>query len=292
MPWTDEFEHILKRDEPLAQHCWLRIGAAAEFFAEPTSADELSRLVQRCAAENLPVRLLGGGSNLLIRDAIVPGVVIHLGAPTFMEIRFAGNRLTAGGGTRLSHVISAAVSHGLGGLEDLVGIPGTLGGALHGNSGHHGADIGQWTRRVTVMTRAGETIVRAEEELQFGYLESSLNELVILSAELELQPEDKAGLARRMQKQWIVRRAALPRADENTACLFKDPRGMSAAELIDRAGLKGLSVGGAEVSERNPNYVVAREGATADDVLRLMDAIRDGVAQQLGVELENRVETW
>jgi hypothetical protein len=137
---------------------------------------------------------------------------------------------------------------GLAGLEPLVGIPGTIGGALHGNAGSRGGDIGQWTCRAQIMTRDGEIVERQRDELVFAYRQSSLDELVILEAQFELEEEDPVEITKRMQKQWIVKKANLPMAHENTGCIFRNPRGMSAGMLIDQAGLKGERVGGAEVS--------------------------------------------
>ncbi len=152
------FEKIVRTGEPLAPHTWFHLGGPAEYFAEPGNVDELAALVRRCREEEIPLRLLGGGSNILVRDAGVKGVVLHLSNPSFGEVNVQGQTLTAGGGAKLGHVISTAVREGLAGLETLVGIPGTLGGALHGNAGGHGGDIGQWTCQATVMTRSGEVV--------------------------------------------------------------------------------------------------------------------------------------
>jgi UDP-N-acetylmuramate dehydrogenase len=148
--------------------------------------------------------MLGGGSNLLINDAGVPGLVIHLASPAFSKISVNGETVTAGGGAKLGHVISHAVRDGLGGLEALVGVPGTVAGAVHGNAGSRGGDIGQWTSCVTVMTQAGETVERGRNELVFAYRQSNLDDLVILEAKFSLDREDPEELARRMQKLWIM----------------------------------------------------------------------------------------
>jgi UDP-N-acetylmuramate dehydrogenase len=277
---------------PLAERTWFKVGGAAQFFAEPTTVDELKAVVERCRDEGLHVRLLGGGSNVLVRDEGVSGMVISLSNPAFASIAVAGERVTVGGGAMLANAITVTVGAGLAGLEPLVGIPGTIGGALHGNSGSHGGDIGQWASRATVMTRSGEIIERERSDLVFAYRESSLDELVILSAEFELEKEDPVVVTKRMQKQWIVKKANLPMAHENTGCIFKNPRGMSAGMLIDQCGLKGEKVGGAEVSQRHANFFVARPGATAKDVLQLIDVVRNRVAERMGVELETEIEIW
>lgn len=292
MSWLSEFEPYLRSGEPLARHTWLHLGGPAEYFAEPRDVDELRALVVRCAQEAVPVRVLGGGSNILVRDEGVPGVVVSASAPALAQIEVRRDTVVAGGGAKLGHVISTSVREGLGGLETLVGIPGTIGGALHGNAGGHGGDIGQRTYRATVMTRTGDILERERDEMVFGYRTSSLDELVILSAQFQLEEGDPLELTRRMQKQWIVKKANQPLSHQSAGCIFKNPRGMSAGMLIDQVGLKGTRIGGAEVSERHANFIVADESATAQDVLRLIDLVRSRVDERLGVELELEIEIW
>jgi UDP-N-acetylmuramate dehydrogenase len=292
MPLLSGFEKIIRRSEPLAPHTWFHLGGPAEYFAEPNSADELAALVRRCRDENLDVRLLGGGSNILVREPGVSGVVVRLSAPAFTEIAVKKQTVAAGGGAKLGHVISTAVREGLAGLETLVGIPGTLGGALHNNAGGRGGDVGQWTCHATVMTRTGEILQRSREELVFAYRESSLDELAVLSAQFHLDPDDPDDLTKRMQKQWIVKKSNQPLSHQSAGCIFKNPRGMSAGMLIDQAGLKGTRVGQAEVSDRHANFIVANPSATSDDVLKLIDVVRERVAERLGVDLEREIEVW
>ena len=292
MPLLSGFEHIVRPAEPLAPHTWFHLGGPAEYFAEPRNIDELRGLIRRCVEEDLPVRMLGGGSNVLVRDEGTPGVVIRLTEPAFAEIKVERGRVSAGGAAKLGHVISSAVREGLAGLEALVGIPGTIGGALHGNAGSRGGDIGQWTSRATVMTNGGEVLERKRDELVFAYRESSLDELVILSAEFELEAEDPEQLTKRMQQQWIVKKASQPLGHQSAGCIFKNPRGMSAGMLIDQAGLKGTRIGGAEVSDRHANFIIAEPGASSQDVLRLIELVRSRVADRLGIELELEIQVW
>jgi UDP-N-acetylmuramate dehydrogenase len=286
------FEHFVKQGEPLSQHTWFHLGGPAEYFAEPTSVEELAGLVRRCREEGMPIRLLGGGSNILVRDEGVAGMVVQLSAPAFSQITVGKQTVEAGGGAKLGHAISSAVREGLAGLETLVGIPGTIGGALHGNAGSRGGDIGQWTCQATVMTRAGEILDRSREELVFAYRESSLDELVILSARFQLESDDPQELTKRMQKQWIVKKANQPLGHQSAGCIFKNPRGMSAGMLIEQAGLKGTRLGQAEVSDRHANFIVAEPGATTADVLKLVDLVRERVMDRLGIELETEIEVW
>jgi UDP-N-acetylmuramate dehydrogenase len=282
----------IRANEPLAERTWFKLGGHAQFFAEPGTLEELQSIVTRCRDEGMHVRLLGGGSNVLVRDEGVSGMVISLANPTFTKIQIDGRRATVSGGANLANAITVTVGAGLAGLESLVGIPGTVGGALHGNAGSHGGDIGQWACAATVMTRSGEVIQRDGGDLVFAYRQSSLDELAILDAQFELEEEDPIEVTKRMQKAWIVKKANLPMAHENTGCIFKNPRGMSAGMLIDQCGLKGEHVGGVEVSQRHANFFVAKPGATAKDVLQLIDVIRNRVAERMGVELGTEIEIW
>ncbi len=291
MSWLSGLEHIVREDEPLAPFCWLRIGGAARFFAEPTTREELHELVCRCHESNLAMRLLGSGSNLVVRDEGVDGMVIHLAAPEFGFIDVSDNQVHVGGGASLSHVISSAVREGLAGLEALAGIPGTVGGALHGNCGSRTTDIGQYVQEATVLTHSGELVTRPRDDMQFSYRQSSLNELVILDARFQLEPEDPVRLTRRLQKLWIVKRSNQPTGELGTVILFKDHQGMPASELIDQAGLKGTSVGGAALFERDSNFAIVN-GATSDDVLRLVERVRSQTAERTGIELETAFEVW
>jgi len=292
MSWTTGLEKIVRRDEPLAMHTWFQLGGPAEFFAEPNDAEELIALTKRCCEQEVPVRMLGSGSNILVRDEGVSGLVIRLAAPAFAEIRVEGSSIIAGGGAAVGRVITTAVHRGLAGLEPLIGIPGTLGGALHGNAGAHGDDVGQWTAEATVITDSGEVLTREHDELVFGYRQSSLDDLVILEATLMLEEDDPQQLARRMQKYWIVKKAAQPMGHQCAGCVFRNPSGASAGELIENAGLKGTRIGGAVVSDRHANFIVAEPECSGQDVLRLIDLVRSQVHERLGIELERELEIW
>ncbi len=286
------FEKIVQTAEPLAPHTWFHLGGPAEYFAQPNNVDELSALVRRCREQDVAMRVLGGGSNILVRDQGVAGVVVHLSAPVFNEIAVSKQTVSAGGGTKLGQVIATSVREGLAGLETLVGIPGTLGGALHGNAGGHGGDVGQWACHATVMTRNGEILQRTRDELVFAYRQSSLDELLILNAQFQLEPDDPEELAKRMQTQWIVKKASQPFAHQSAGCIFKNPRGMSAGTLIEQSGLKGARVGQAEVSDRHANFIIAEPGATSQEVLDLIDLVRERVQERMGIELEPEIEIW
>ncbi|MEN6457822.1 MAG: UDP-N-acetylmuramate dehydrogenase [Thermoguttaceae bacterium] len=286
------FERFVRQAEPLAMHTWFQLGGPAEYFAEPETLDDLTALVQRCHEECVPTRILGQGSNILVRDEGVPGMVIQLSAPVFRKIRIEGRAVITGGGALLGQAVTTAVHHGLAGLETLVGIPGTVGGALHGNAGAQGANIGQWTLHATVLTASGEVAQRGSDELAFGYRQNSLDDLVILDARCELEEDDPRQLAQRMQKQWIIRKASQPMGHQAAGCVFRNPRGQSAGELIDHAGLKGTRIGGAVVSDRHANFIIAEPECSSQDVLRLIELIRGQVRDRTGVELELELEVW
>jgi UDP-N-acetylmuramate dehydrogenase len=286
------FEKIVRPSEPLAMHTWFQLGGPAEYFAEPNTVEELTALVRRCHDEGIEVRLLGQGSNILVRDEGVPGLVLHLSAPVFCGIRIEGKTIVAGGGALLGRVVTTAVHGGLSGLETLIGIPGTIGGALHGNAGANGGNLGQWTLQATVVTATGEVAQRDGDDLVFDYRESSLDDLVILETHCELQEDDPRQLAQRMQKHWIVKKASQPMGHQSAGCVFKNPRGVGAGKLIDDAGLKGTRIGGALVSDRHANFIIAEPECTSLDVLRLIELVRGQVRDRMGVELELEMEIW
>ncbi len=286
------FEKIVRQNEPLDMHTWFQLGGPAEFFAEPETLEQLVALVRRCREQDLPLRVLGQGSNVLVRDEGVPGLVIRLAAPAFAQIKVEGTTVAAGSGALLGRVVTTSVYNGLAGLEGLVGIPGTIGGAVHGNAGTNVGDIGQWLAAVVVLTDDGEVIERQRDEIFFGYRESGISEPVILEARFQLVEDDPHELARRMQKHWIVKKSSQPMGHQCAGCVFKNPRGATAAELIESAGLKGTRIGGAVVSERHPNFIVAEPECTSQDVLRLIELVRSQVRDRTGVQLELELEIW
>lgn len=292
MSSLDSFADIVRQDEPLGQHTWLGVGGPAQYFIRPRNQSELASVVRTCHTERIPIRILGGGSNVLVRDEGIAGAVIHLEGDAFSNIAAEGTLIRAGAGALLSNVISYAVKSGLAGMEVLVGIPGTVGGALKGNAGGKSGDIGQFVRNVKVLTQEGEVVTRSEDELSFAYRSSGIDELVILEAEFELQKGDPDEITRRMRTIWIMKKATQPLTFQSAGCIFKNPRGLSAGALIEQAGLKGMRKGEAEISDRHGNFIVTSEGAKAADVMQLIEAARSRVAEQFGVPLELEVQIW
>jgi UDP-N-acetylmuramate dehydrogenase len=292
MSLADDFAGILRFDEPLAPHTWLKVGGPAQMFAEPQSVSQLQALVQAADREEVPVRILGGGSNLLIRDEGVGGLVIRLTGNEFTAVSVEDRLIRAGGATPLSSAISQAVSAGLAGLETLVGIPGTVGGAVRGNAGGRHGEIGGFVLSVDVLTSRGERFSRSGDELTFEYRFSSINELAILSVTLELKPGNIDEITRRMRQLWITKKASQPFSFQSAGCIFKNPRGLSAGALIEQSGLKGTRIGAAEVSDRHANFIVTQPGATSADVLNLIDVVKSRVSEQHGIELELEINVW
>jgi UDP-N-acetylmuramate dehydrogenase len=219
-------------------------------------------------------------------------MVVRLSAPAFSEIAVDRPLLRAGAGAKLVHVVSAAVQAGLAGLEMLVDVPGTVGGAVVGNAGGHGGDIGQRVREVTVMLADGTVEVRGRPRLAFESRWSNLDDCLVIGCCFELDEEDAGLLTKRMQKQWIMGRSGQPGGTRSVAMMFKDPLGTTAESLIEQAGGRDLRAGEAAVHPPHANYVVAGPGCSADDVRRLVELVRDRVRQRLGVELTPLIQVW
>lgn len=292
MSSIDDFNDVLQRDKPLAELTWLKVGGAAEHFIQPRNADELVQVVRCCYENDLPVHVLGDGSNLLVSDAGVKGVVIQVAGEVFSQTEVDGTTIRSGSGALLSHLISESVKAGLAGLETLAGIPGTVGGALRGNAGGRAGDIGQFVQSVKVVTVKGEEFTRTEDELSFGYRHSSINELVVLEGTFQLAADDPDEITRRLRKLWIMKKATQPLTFQSAGCIFKNPRGLSAGALIEQAGLKGARAGGAEISDKHANFIVTDEDAKSADVLELIETAQAKVAEQFGVDLELEIQIW
>jgi UDP-N-acetylmuramate dehydrogenase len=289
----DGFLDFVKPDAPLAPLVWFRLGGPAAYSARPRTLDELVAVMGRAQQAGLAIKILGGGSNVLVRDDGVDALVIHLESPYFSDVSVEENTVTAGAAVPLTALISQTARAGLAGLEILTGIPGTVGGALRGNAGGRQGAIGQYVRRATVLDTANEIQIRERDDLSFADRESNLDEPVILLAEFELSREDPESVVRRMRRIWIVKKENQPYGHQSSGCIFKNPSpDVSAGALIDQAGLKGTSFGGAEISDRHANFIVAHPGAKASDVLHLIDQIQQRVWQQFGYELELQLQIW
>ena len=292
MNWYSDFESIVKKDVSLAPLTWFGLGGPAKYLIEPRDAQELSAVVRRLHKENIPLYVLGGGANLLVNDQGVDGAVIRLTAPAFTRVEIVGTQVRVGGGMDVQKLLLQLVKAGLGGLECLAGIPGTVGGELRMNAGGAYGDIGSCVLDITVMDSAGNIHIRRRDDLVFEYRKSNINATFILEATFELEPGNPERLATRMKEIWMYKKSTQPLRDNSAGCIFRNFNGKSAGAIIDQAGLKGLSVGGAQISTQHANFIVAEKGAKAADVLALIDLVKAKVLQKSNIQLETEVVVW
>ena len=285
-------EKIVKEDYPLAPRTWLKLGGPAAYYIEPSTVEELSDVVRRCRENEIPMYVLGSGANVLIDDAGVTGAVIHLGREHFGKTSAAEGGLRANAGADMGKLVLRCVRDGLSGMECLTGIPGTIGGCVKMNAGGAFGDIGSIIQSVDVMAPDGEVFTRHRPDLAFAYRSSNINAPFILSAAFALSEDDPQRILKQVKQIWIYKKNTQPLAHRNAGCIFKNPRGMSAGALIDRAGLKGRRVGGAFVSDKHANFILVDEGAKASDVLKLINTIRETVYKNSQVYLEMEIEVW
>lgn len=276
----------------LAPFTHSRVGGPAEVLAQPRTREELARLVRICFEKKIPLKVLGGGTNLLIRSAGVSGVVLRLSEPAFQSIEIHDQTVKVGTGCDLLELLKAVSRKGLAGLESLVGVAGTVGGALKTNAGDARNGIGQLVQRVEVLDHQGQISFREREELLFGDHRSNLDDPVLLSVELELEKENPQQLVRRLRRSLIRRMATQPPVYQSVGRIFQDPRGLDAADLIPKAGLSRSKVGGAEVSDRNGNYFLIHPGVSTEDILRLSELVRERVQERFHVTLEREITVW
>lgn len=281
---------VLRRGEPLAKRTTLRVGGPAELFVEPASEAELSVVLRFCQAHDVPFFVLGRGSNLLIRDRGIRGVVIHLGAPAFSQIEWAAGRLRCGAGAKLKDIALTAKRHGLGGLEFLEGIPGNLGGALRMNAGAMNGWTFDAVESLRFMDYAGQVHQRAAREVPTAYRSCPLLKTAIalgatLHGSTAAPDQIEARLVECRTKRWTSQ----PK-EPSAGCMFKNPPAIPAGKLVQELGLKGTRVGGAVVSDIHGNFIINDGTATASDVLALIEVIRTKARETRGIELETEVE--
>ena len=285
-------EKIVEKDYPLAKHTWDGLGGPADYFVRPKTIEQLETIVRRCNENNIPTRVMGFGSNLLISDNGLRAAVIKLEDKQFSQIQFDGEHITAWAGAELSKLVLTCVQKGLSGIEALTGIPGSIGGAIKMNAGGNFGDIGAAVETVTLMDGQGNVFEKSKPELMFDYRRTNITAKFILNAALKLSTADSEQIMRTVKEIWIYKKNNQPLNTINSGCIFKNPRGVSAGALIDRTGLKALQIGGAVVSEKHANFIIAQEGCKSRDVMRLIDAIRERVKENFGIELELEIEIW
>jgi len=283
-------ETVVRRQEALARRTTLRVGGPADIYVEPTSVENLSAVVRFCVEQECPYFVLGRGSNLLVKDGGFRGVVISLANQHFSRIEVAGEHLSCGAGARLKAVAFEAKRHGLAGLEFLEGIPGSVGGGLRMNAGAMGGEIFKTVESIRIMDSAGCVRERTPAELQVHYRGClTLKTHIALGAVLRGNPGPIDVIEQRM-KEFSRKRWSSQPAAPSAGCIFKNPITVPAGKLIDELGLKGTRVGGAYVSAEHGNFIVNDGTATAQDVLDLIDLIRQRARVQRGIELETEVE--
>ena len=285
-------EEIVKTDYPLAKRTWYGLGGPADYFISPNTTEHLKEVVKRCNENEIRIYVMGFGSNLLIGDDGLRAAVIKLEAEQFAQIKYDDQEVTAGAGAELSKLVLTCVEKGLSGIEALTGIPGSVGGAVIMNAGGNFGDFGSAVESVTLMDSAGKVFEKNKPELIFDYRKTNITAKFILSARLKLNSADPEQIMRTVKEIWIYKKNNQPLNTKNSGCIFKNPPGASAGALIDRAGLKGLQIGGAVVSEKHANFIIAEEGCSSRDVTRLIEAIKQRVKEQFDVELELEIEIW
>ena len=278
-------------NEPMASHTTFRIGGPADYFVMPETVEELANVLKLCKEENTPYFILGNGSNLLVGDKGFRGVVIQL-YKNFDGFSVEGTKITAKSGAMLIRVAKEAGKAGLTGLEFASGIPGTIGGAMVMNAGAYGGEMKDVVTSVTVLTKDGDIKTLSGDEMNFRYRGSVVEDegYIVLEAVMELKEGNLEEIQARMDELSVQRRTKQPIEYPSAGSTFKRPEGYFAGKLIQDAELRGYQVGGAQVSEKHCGFVINAGGATAADVMQLMQDVSDKVMEQFGVTLEPEVK--
>lgn len=280
----------LLADEPMSKHTSFHIGGPADLLATPSSEGELAALLAKAAEAGVPVTVVGNGSNLLVRDKGIRGLVIKLGNP-MGSIAVDGNVVTFGSGVSLAMASKKAASLGLSGMEFAVGIPGTIGGAVYMNAGAYDGEMSKVVRSVRVMDMHGTVEELSAAQLDFAYRHTALmgSGKLVTAVTVELVPADEQAIAAKMADFSERRTSKQPLELPSAGSMFKRPPGYFAGTLIEQTGLKGYTVGGAQVSQKHAGFVVNIGGATAADVLQLIADVQAKVQAAHGVHLEPEV---
>lgn len=249
--------------------------------------------MRRAADEDVGVKVLGRGANVLVSDDGFDGVVVRLDSDAFRKIKRNGERLEVGAGVDLMPLVRRCSREGLSGVEGLAGIPATVGGAIRMNAGGPAGEIGDVVEEVSVLTPEGTIETRNHEQVGFQYRHTNLGGRdIVLGAALRLNQDDPRKVRSAFREHLERKQRTQPLAEHSAGCIFKNPPVKPAGALIDQAGLKGSRIGAAEVSTMHANFIVARFGATASDVLHLIDFVRERVLRVFDTELETEIEIW
>lgn len=279
-----------EKDVPMAERTTLRVGGPAAYWLDARGADDIACAMRAAQQAGTPCLIVGLGSNLLVRDGGIDGLVVHIGA-RMAGVEINGRCITAQAGIRLSQLAVAAQAAGLSGLEAVSGIPGTLGGAVYMNAGSYGVEIGSLVTQVEVIDVEGHTSRLSGSEMAFGYRKSALmaDGGIATGVTLRLAKADPVAIQDEMRRYARQRREKQPLTLPSAGSFFKRPNGRFAGELIEQAGLKGLAIGGAQVSTMHAGFLVNTGGATAQDFLTLMNRVTERVYAESGVTLEPEV---
>jgi UDP-N-acetylenolpyruvoylglucosamine reductase len=276
--------------EPLSKHTTLRVGGPAQFWVEPRNEKAFAEIIRFCRHENLPLFTMGRGSNLLVRDGGIRGVVVHPFGGEFEKIEVNGCEITAGAGVKVREVAYAARAANLGGLEWMEGIPGAVGGALRMNAGAMGAQTFENVVRIRYLDAQGNSDEKTRAELEVFYRRFPLLENnFAISATFRAEPTERATIDSRLRASQDKRRTTQPIA-KSAGCIFKNPDSIPAGKLVDELGLKNSRVGNARVSDVHGNFIVNDGSATAAEVLQLIENIKSVARTERGIELETEVE--
>ena len=292
MSWWKNLKGKVKRFEPLSEHTTFRIGGRAEFFIEPKDNEDLKLLLAQAKINKFKVKLIGSGSNLLIKDADIKKIIVHLNSPHFTKIRFENNYCESGSAVSLAKLIREAFRRALSGLEFLTGVPGTVGGALMMNAGAWGKEIADCLEDVKVMDYNGSEKRLEKEEIKFAYRASGFKNYIILGARFKLKNDSKIRIKNRIDNYLKARRKNQDTAFPNAGCIFKNSRNTPAGKLIDLCGLKGARAGGAAISDKHANFILNKANASSGDVLKLMKLARNNVKRNFNINLEPEIKIW
>jgi UDP-N-acetylmuramate dehydrogenase len=285
-------KEIVEKDFPLGGLTRYGCGGSVNYLIRPGSVAQLSEVVKRCGENDIEMRVIGFGSNVLVSDEGISGAVIKLEGDEFTTPVFDDSGVTAPAGADLNELVLESVRRGAGGIEVITGIPGSVGGAVKMNAGGSFGDIAAAVESVKLMDKEGNIFEKSKPELVFDYRFVNITAKFILEARLELVEADPEQLLKTTKEIWIYKKNTQPLNVRNAGCVFKNPRGLSAGALIDRAGLKGLQIGGATVSDKHANFITTEKGCKSSDVKRLIDAVKQRVQEKFDVELETEIEIW
>lgn len=280
----------VRENVSLSSYMHLRVGGPADWFLEPFSEEDVALCVRVCRENDVPLRVLGGGSNVLCSDDGVRGAVLHLGDLNRM-VRDK-NRITAGAGVTLASLLRSTKEVGLAGLEKLTGIPAMVGGAVAMNAGTRDGETFEYLTSLTVLEPTGELAVLAKKDLKPRYRDGGLGDRIVLHATWDLYEDDPNAIFQRFSESLKRRNATQPVTQRSVGCVFKNPPGDAAGRLIEAAGCKTLRNGGIEVSGVHANYFVNTGAGTCRQFLDLLDEVRRRVQGQFGVMLEPEVKLW